>query len=461
VNGDYRDISYWLESSGDDLTPRPSLPNSIDVDVAILGAGFTGLWTAYYLLRAHPSLTVAVVEAEIAGFGASGRNGAWCTSEFPVSPALLAERYGAEATRRLQLALFDTVDEVGRVIGAEGIDAQYTRGGELLVARGTHHLPAIQGEYEELQRLGLGEYYSLLDAAQTAEHIRIAGAAGALYGPHTAVLHPGRLVRGLARTVERLGGTVYERTAVSRVRPGRHPRFDTPHGEVRAKTLILAGEAYLSQLPGWHRRLVPLYSLIVLTEQLTSEQWSEIGWERRESVASARYTVDYLSKTADGRILFGGRGAPYHFGSDIQRRYDRHGPTHAMLREMFVRWFPSLRGVRFTHAWGGPLGMPRDWMPSIRYDAAANVAMAGGYTGQGVAMSNLSGRTLTDLITGTPSHLIGLPMVGRVPPRWEPEPFRWAAIRTLQTALMRIDDRAEATGKPPSGKTPFERLARH
>jgi glycine/D-amino acid oxidase-like deaminating enzyme len=457
----YSQVSYWLETSGDDLTPRAPLGGPIEVDVAILGAGFTGLWTAYYLLKRNPSLRVAVVEAEIAGFGASGRNGAWCTSEFPVSPSILVQRFGVEAARRLQLALFDTVTEVGHVVAQEGIDAQYTKGGELLVARGPNHLPAVREAYEELEAIGLGDRYELLDARETTRRIRIAGALGALFGADTAVLHPGRLVRGLARVVERLGGRIYEGTMVTAVRPGAAPRLVTERGDVRAGTVVLAGEAYLSQLPGWHRRLAPLYSLIVLTEPLTEAQWETVGWNSREAVASPRYTVDYLSKTADGRILFGGRGAPYHYGSDIQPEYDRHGPTHAMLRRMFVSWFPQLKSVRFTHAWGGPLGMPRDWLPSMNYDPRQGIAMAGGYTGQGVAMSNLSGRVLADLITGTPSSVVGLPMVGHLPPRWEPEPFRWIGIRAIQRQLLRIDDRAERTGRPPSGKTPFERLARH
>lgn len=458
---EYSSYSFWLETAGDDLSPRPPLDGSIDVDIAILGAGFTGLWTAYYLLQREPSLRVAVVEAEIAGFGASGRNGAWCTSEFPLGTGLLVERYGVPATRRLQEALYETVDEVGAVAAREGIDAQYARGGELLVARGPHQLPAIRAGYREMEEIGLASHYHLLDPSELAERLRVAGAAGALFGVDTAVVHPGRLVRGLARVVERLGAVIYEGTPVRRVLPGRKPRFDTPRGEVRAKTLVLAGEAYLTRLPGWHRAVLPLYSLIVLTEPLTETQWAEIGWERREAVASPRYTVDYLSRTADGRILFGGRGAPYHFGSGIADAFDRHAPTHDMLRRMLVRWFPQLDGVRFTHAWGGALGMPRDWMPSIRYDAAANLAVAGGYTGQGVAMTNLAGRTLTDLITRAASPLTGLPLVGHRSPRWEPEPFRWLGVRALQGALMRIDNRAEETGRPPTGRSIPERLARH
>ncbi len=470
---DYRAYSFWLETAADDLTPRPALTGSIDADVAILGAGFTGLWTAYYLLRQDPTLRVAVVEREIAGFGASGRNGGWCTSEFPVSPSMLATRFGPDAARAVHLALYDAVDEVGRVAAAEGIDAQYRKGGELLIARGPHQWPGVQHEYEELVKLGLADHYQLLDAEQTAQRVRVAGAQGALFAPECAVIHPGRLVRGLARAVERRGATIYEGTEVTSFaegRGGQRPSLTTTRGVVRAGTVVLAGEAYLARLCPLRRQLLPLYSLIVLTEPLSDAQWAEIGWQDDACLASNRYTVDYLSRTADGRILFGGRGAPYHFGSRIDDAYDRHEPIHAMLRRMAIAWFPTLKGVEFTHAWGGPLGMPRDWMPTMSYDTASGVATARGYTGQGVATSNVSGRVLSSLIRGTPLSLgepgatvspDDLPMVGHRPRPWEPEPLRWLGVRGVQRGLMWTDDRAERTGRPPSGRGVVERLGAH
>jgi glycine/D-amino acid oxidase-like deaminating enzyme len=458
---DYTTYSFWLETCGDDLTPRPSLDGWTEVDVAILGAGFTGLWTAYYLLRREPSLRVAVVEREIAGFGASGRNGGWCTSGFPLNLAQLAARFGRDAARAVQRAMVDAVDEVGRINADEGIDAQYRKGGRLLIARGRHQMPAVQHGYTAVQKLGLADHYQMLDAAQTAERIRVAGAVGSLFTPDCAVIHPGKLVRGLARAVERRGGTIYEQTEVVDFIGVPRPHLKTRRGDVRAGTVVLAGEAYLSQLPALHRQLIPMYSLIVLTEPLTDAQWTEIGWQGHECLSSPRYTVDYLSRTVDGRILFGGRGAPYHFGSRIDDAYDRHGPTHAALRQMLVRWFPRLAGIRFTHAWGGPLGMPRDWMPTMSYDRATGIASARGYTGQGVATANLSGRILADLICGVDAPRTTLPMVGHQPRPWEPEPLRWLGVRFVQRGLLHGDDEAERTGRPPTGRSLPERLAGH
>ena len=458
---DYASYSFWLETSGDDLTPRPRLDGSIDVDVAIMGAGYTGLWTAYYLLRRDPSLRVAVVEREIAGFGASGRNGGWCYPGFPVSPILLRERFGTETARAVSRRMYETVDEIERVIADEAIDAKWARGGALRLARGEHQRTSIEGAYQSLDALGLADHYELLDAGQAADRVRITDVVTALYNPAGASVHPARLARGLARAVERHGGTIYEQTPVFDYVSGRSPRLITLYGDIRAKTIVLAGEAYSQQLPKLHRTLVPMYSLIVLTEPLAESDWDQIGWRNRELVASSRMSVDYLNRTADGRILFGGRGAPYRMHSRIDDSLDRHQPTHDMLRRMTVEWFPMLKGVRFTHAWGGPLGMPRDWMPTTSYDAAAGVARAGGYTGQGVATANLFGRILTDLISGEVTPLTQLPTVNHRSPRWEPEPLRWMGIRYAQEGFARLDRDAEQTGNAPTGRTMVERIGRH
>ena len=458
---DYRSYSFWLETAAEDLAPRPSLPGPTEADVAILGAGFTGLWTAYYLLRREPSLRVVVLESEIAGFGASGRNGAWCNSAFPVTPGELTRRFGATATRDLLLEMRGAVDEIGRVAETESIEAQYFRGGQLRVARGQAQLPGIREAYESARALGLEEDLRLLDAEETAERVRITGARGALYNPHCATVHPARLARGLARAVERLGGEIFERTTVTDFETGANPRLVTDAGEVRARAVVLAGEAYLARLSKLRREVLPIYSLIVLTEPLSDEQWAQIGWEGRECVASNRYTVDYLSRTADGRILFGGRGAPYHYGSRIKDAYDRHDTTHNMLRNTAREWFPVLERAKFTHAWGGPLAMPRDWMPTMSYDPAQGIATARGYTGQGVATANLSGRTLADLILGRNTDVTRLPTVNHATRSWEPEPLRWLGARYVQRGLMKVDDHAEQTGEPPTGKTLAERLGSH
>ncbi len=457
----YADVSYWLESCGDDLTPRPPLSESIDIDVAILGAGFSGLWTAWYLKERDPSLVVAIVEREIAGFGASGRNGAWCTSEFPTGPEALAKTYGEQTARATVMAMRDTVHEIKSVIDAEGIDCDWQNGGQLIIARGNHQRDAVDHEFTAMTRLGLADGLELLDERSARDRVNITDLKSALFSPHTAVIHPGKLVRQLARSVEKRGVTIYEQTAVTKVHPGAYPTLETATGNIRAKAIVLCGEAYLSELDGYDRSVMPVYSLITLTEPLSEADWDEIGWRQRECIASCRYTVDYLSRTADGRILFGGRGAPYRFGSKISPEMDKHPGTHQMLQDNVRSWFPRLNQVKFTHTWGGPLGWSRDFLPTVSFDSANGIGMAHGYTGNGVSTTNLAGRTLADMVTGRQSKLLELPHANHKTRLWEPEPFRFLGVRFMQREFMRIDRKAEQTGIAPSGKSLAERLTAH
>jgi glycine/D-amino acid oxidase-like deaminating enzyme len=357
--------------------------------------------------------------------------------------------------------MYDTVDEVGRVADAEGFGIDYAKGGSLRVARGAHQLPAIQNAPKTYEELGLGNQIEMLDEQALAERVKIAGALAGVWSRNTAVIHPAKLARGLARAVERLGGTIYEQTAVTGWTTGAWPALHTARGHARAKTIVLAGEAYLSQLKQTHRRVLPAYSLITLTEPLKPEEWEQIGWEARECVSSAAFMVNYLSKTADGRILFGGRGAPYHFRSSIRDEYDKHPQTHRMLQDNVRAWFPMLKDVRFTHTWGGPLGWPRDYVPTIGYDPAEGLATSYGYTGVGVATANLSGRILADLITRADSDVSKLPFVNLRGRSWEPEPLRFLGVRYVQRSFAQLDRKAEETGTPPTGKSLAERLTRH
>jgi glycine/D-amino acid oxidase-like deaminating enzyme len=459
----YADVSFWLSTAGD-LRPRAALRGTHDVDVAIVGAGFTGLWTAWYLLGRDPDLRVALCEAEVAGFGASGRNGAWCSAGIGMSAGGLARRYGRDAARAVVTAMRDTVDEVGRVADAAGIDAEFRKGGMLRIARGRHEVAAMRASADAYARLRLDDGLRELTADELAARVRVADARGALFDPHCATIHPGRLVRGLASAVEGRGGALFERSRVTRVDPrdgDAGPVVHTRCGRLRARTVVMATEAWTPRLRGLRRALLPIYSLIVLTEPLSDAQWDAIGWDGHECLSSHRLTVDYLSRTTDGRILFGGRGAPYHFGSRVAARFDRHAATHAVLRRMLADWFPPLRDVAIAHEWGGPLGMPRDWLPNFTYDRRTGLAGAWGYTGQGVGASNLAGRTLTDLLTAHASPLTRLPMAGHRSRRWEPEPLRWLGARYIQRALARLDRVAERTGRPPSGRSLAERLMRH
>ncbi|PWA07610.1 FAD-dependent oxidoreductase [Pueribacillus theae] len=458
--------SYWLESSGDDLTPRPRLNEKIIVDVAILGAGYTGLWTAYYLLLQNPSLKIAIIEREITGFGASGRNAGWCSPRFSVTPPVAIERYGSERARELQLTMFDTVNEVERVIQIENMNVDWKKAGFLKVTLGENLLSQLENEMKTYRKLGLENYYQLLSKEKTDERIHIQGLKASILTKVSAVLHPGKLVRQLARIVERRGVKIYEQTEVLDFIEGesmKPPKLLLTEGAVKADVaVIIAGEAYLSQMTKFRRRIIPMYSSMILTEPLSEKQWSTIGWENRETVGSNTLAQDYLQRTVDGRILFGvGNGGPYRYSSKIKDSFDTYGPVIEWLKQRVIKWFPSISRDQFTHVWGGPIGVTSDWTPNFQYDKRTRVAKAFGYFGQGVSTSNLAGRILSDLITERKTLLTNLPVVQHSSPKWVPEPFRWIGARFIQSEIERLDKISDLKGIAPKGTSFAERLIRH
>jgi glycine/D-amino acid oxidase-like deaminating enzyme len=436
----------WLAGLDDDLTPRPSLEGDRSADVAIVGGGYTGLWTGYYLKKADPSLDVVVVEKEICGFGASGRNGGWCSAAFATDVSRLARAYGRAAAVRMQQAMFDTVDEVGRVVQSEGIDASWAKGGTLTFATAPAHVPRLHAQLHEKRSFGFTEDdYRWLEPREAAEHIRVARNWGAAYTPHCAALDPARLARGLAEAAERAGVRIYEQTAAVSV---ENRTVKTDKGAVAADVVVRATEGYTRALKGMKRRLVPIYSLMIGTEPLPEDAWERIGWERRETMTDGRHLIIYGQRTADGRIAFGGRGAPYHFASRIKDGFDREPRVFDELRRTLRSLFPALERAAIVHEWGGCLGVPRDWHPSAGYDAGSGFAWAGGYVGDGVATANLAGRTLADLIAGQHTDLVTLPWVGHVSPQWEPEPLRWLGVNFALRAGRSADGAEARTGRP-------------
>ncbi len=438
---DYGAVSLWLQTSGDDLAPRAALAGDLRADVAIVGAGLTGLWTAYYLAMAAPGMRIVVLEKHIAGFGASGRNGGWCSALFPASAESLERAHGREAAIAMRRAMIATVDEVGRAAAAEGIDCDFAKGGTVTFARGPAQLAAARAEAADAATLGV-------DGIELWEGDRVPNARGALaatFDPACARLHPGKLVRGLARAVERLGVTILEQTEVLDWRSGR---VTTARGTVTADTVVVATEGYGAALPKTRRRVLPLYSLMIATEPLDDAVWDEIGLAHGQTFADFRHLIVYGQRTADNRFAFGGRGARYHWGSSIREDYDRVPRVFEHLRAALVDLFPVAAGAAVTHRWGGPLGVPRDWHASANYDRSTGIATAGGYVGDGLSTTNLAGRTLTDLVLRRDTGLTRLPWAGHRSPGWEPEPLRFAGANAGLAAMAAADAEERMTGRP-------------
>jgi glycine/D-amino acid oxidase-like deaminating enzyme len=442
----YRSLSFWHDTVPGTLSPGEPLDGDTDADVVIVGAGFTGLWTAYYLAKADPGLRVVVCEAEIAGFGASGRNGGWCSALFPASLGKLERMGGREQAVAMQKAMYQTVDEVGRAAADEGIDCHFAKGGTVLLARSPAQLDRARAEVAEAREFGFGEDdLRLLDAAETTAMAGATSVLGGTYTPHCAAIHPSRLARGLAEAVRRAGVSVFERTPVRQIEPRL---VTTASGRIRTQFVVRATEGYTPRLPGLERAIAPVYSLMIATAPLPESAWEQIGLAGRPTFGDLRHLIIYGQRTADGRLAFGGRGAPYHLGSAIRPAFDQVPAVHEAIRRTLAELFPVLADVPVTHRWGGPIGVPRDWCASVGLDTDTGLAWAGGYVGDGVSTTNLAGRTLADLITGADTELVGLPWVGHQSPPWEPEPLRWLGLNAGLHAMGFADREENRTGRP-------------
>ncbi len=445
VNGE---VSFWHADMGGLPASRSALAGDADAEVCIVGAGYSGLWTAYYLLKADPRLRVVVLEQAFAGFGASGRNGGWLSGDF----AGPRERYLATGTRagviEMQRAMIGAVDEVIAVAAAEGVDADIRRTDILTVARTSAQISRLTERYrQDLAGETPPGRQSLIDAEALRARIAIPGGLGALVTHGAARVQPAKLVRGLAAAVERRGGVIHERTAVREIRKGEAL---TDAGTVRAPIIVRATEGFTAGFPELKRLWLPLNSAMIVTEPLSDAMWAKIGWSGRELLGDASHVYSYAQRTREGRIAIGGRGVPYRFGSRTDRFGETQPQTIARLRAVLGALLPQTKGLRIDHAWCGVLAVPRDWCASVGLDRASGLAWAGGYVGDGVSTANLAGRTLADLIQGRDTALTRLPWVGRTARSWEPEPLRWLAVHGMYRLYRWADRREAAAGRGTS-----------
>lgn len=434
---DIRSKSLWLDTFPGSLEARPTLGGDVHCDVVIVGGGFTGLWTAFALAERDPALRIVVLEREVCGFGASGRNGGWAAGELAGSlDKYAAQSSMADALRQLR-AMFATVDEMARVIDAEQIDCGFTKGGSVRLARNEAQARRQREEIDHHRGLGLtDDEVRLLDADGARAVCNATDVRSGIFLSACASVDPARLVRGLAAACERRGVTIHERTAVTAI---EDRRVTTDHGTIRAEVVVRATEAYTRDLPGERRTLIPIYSLMIATEPLPDAVFDEIGLTKRPTFADDRYMVIYGQRTEDNRLAFGGRSVPYAFGSAIRTSLEQRKRSHETITATLRGLFPVIGDAAITHRWGGVLGAPRNWMPSVQFDPSTGFATAGGYVGEGVAAANLAGRTLADLIVGDPTDLTTLPWVGVRSRKWEPEPLRWIGVRGARSVLGLAD----------------------
>jgi glycine/D-amino acid oxidase-like deaminating enzyme len=442
VNGD---VSHWIRAIGNP-DPRPALPGDTHVDIAIVGGGLTGLWSAYYLKKAQPELNIAILERDFVGFGASGRNGGWLSAEPAGQYRRYAQDRGDVAARRLQHEMFGAVKESVEIARKEGFSEDLAYEGLIHVATNAAQMSRAQAKVDAMHEQGWGkDDVSLLSASELGERVNIDGAVGGYWSPHCARVHPAKFTLGLGRVVEALGVKIFESTTALAIKPHN---VITDRGVVHAKHVVQALEGYTHSIEGNKRRLLPMNSSMAITEPLTQGQLDVIGWQAGELVGDVAHSFTYTQRTADNRIAIGGRGVPYNFASSFNAAGRTAEKTIQQLYERIVQLFPVLDNIQLDHSWTGVLGVPRDWSAAVNYDRETGVVKAGGYVGHGLAGTNLAARTVRDLILHQDTDLTRLPWVNRHARNWEIEPIRWIGATALYSVYRYADGREYASSLP-------------
>jgi glycine/D-amino acid oxidase-like deaminating enzyme len=449
---------WYSQRSQDPPVFNGSLGSDIDVDLAIVGGGFTGLWTAYYANKMDPTLRIAIIESEFVGFGASGRNGGWVSALFPAHFTSLARASSREAARRMHQAMVKNVADIGQVAHSHNWDVDWAHGGTVVAARSALQNDRALADVKEFADWGFPDDLTYLSANETRERISATDVVGGTFTPHCAAIDPYKLVRQLSTYVHSRGVSIFEGTHALRIDSGS---VLTSGATVHAPNIIRATEGYTKTLQGEKRSIAPVYSLMVATQTLSSSIWENIGLGERETFSDYRNLIIYGQRTADNRIAFGGRGAPYHFNSKISPHQDTNSNVHQELRATLLEMFPVLAGIEFTNAWGGPLGIARDWWASCNFDPTTGLGSSSGYVGDGVGTAHLGGKTLAHLITKTQSELTTLPWVNHVSRKWEPEPLRWIGANLGLQVMQRADSHEQKTGKNSRSAAYMSRMLGH
>jgi glycine/D-amino acid oxidase-like deaminating enzyme len=435
-NKEFQSKSYWMKTRP--YTPGEALLEGIDVDVAVIGGGFTGLSTAYHLKKAEPTMRIAILESEVIGYGASGRNGGFNMTLFGLTLSITALRFGKAKAREAHHYMERAVDLLQGLVSELNLDCDYEHPGFLRVATSEKYKKRILHEIEFAHKLGL-EGIEWLEKDRTQEEVKSPMYLGAWWEPRCGILNPAKLSWSWAETVRPMGIEIYERTPVTEVSRGSQKiTLLTPKGKVRADKVVFATNAWSHFFPKLKSKQTPVWTHIVITEPLTAEQYQAIGWQNRQGIEDARNLVHYYRLTADNRIVMGGRDVSLSKGFDMDR--DHNEMIFEGLKNDVREIFPPLKNIKFSDAWGGPVSVPIDMAPAIGYLGDRRVVYSLGCVGHGVSLTHLNGQTVRDLVLERQTDLTDVFFVNRTTIPWPPEPLRGLAIKAI-VGYLHIEDR--------------------
>jgi glycine/D-amino acid oxidase-like deaminating enzyme len=436
----FKEKSFWLTTRN--YSPGNPLKENIEVDVAIVGGGFTGLSTAYHLKKEEPNLRVALLESQVIGFGASGRNGGFNMTLFGLTLGITAIRFGKKKAREAHLYMERAVDLLRDLVGELNLDCDYEHPGFLRVATSEKYKARIQEEIELAHKLGI-EGIEWLEKDRLDREVRSPMYLGAWWEPRCGILNPAKLAWSWRDVLAPMGVEMYEESPVGEIsRSNGKLILDTPGGRVTADKVVMATNAWSHFFPGLQSKQIPVWTHIVLTEPISDRQFEEIGWQNRQGIEDARNLVHYYRLTADNRLAMGGRDVSISNGTDMDRDLDP--PTFQGLKEDVRQLFPALRNIRFTHEWGGPVSVPLDMAPALGFVGDKNMVYSLGCVGHGVSLTHLNGKTICDMVLERQTELTDVFFVNRRTLPWPPSILRNMAIRAIKGYMHWEDRRFDA-----------------
>ncbi|MBU0992843.1 MAG: FAD-binding oxidoreductase [Proteobacteria bacterium] len=433
---DFREKSFWLSKG--EYEPESSLTGHVDADVAIVGGGFTGLSSAYHLKKESPGLKIALLEGDVIGYGASGRNGGFNMTLFGLTLSITALRFGKNRAKEAHLYMERAVDTLKDLVRELKIDCDYEHPGFLRVATSEKYKKRLLHEIEFAHKMGL-KGIEWLDENALKNEVRSPQYLGAWWEPRCGILNPAKLSWGWKDVLKKMGVDIYEDTKVIDI--SRQPvkvSLTTPKGTLTAGKVVLATNAWSHLIQPVKWKQIPAWTHIVLTEPLTQSQFDEIGWQNRQGIEDARNLVHYYRLTADNRLLMGGRDVSLSYGKDMDK--DMNEATFRGLEDDVRSIFPSLRTIRFTHRWGGPVSITLDMAPALGYLGDNRMVYSVGCMGHGVSLTHLNGKTVSDLVLDKKTDLTDVFFVNRKTIPFPPEPLRNLASKAI-LGYMHFEDK--------------------